>query len=179
MGILMETISWLLNLCVKHIKQYKDAIKTQSNSRAKKKLDDANFELKFHADFVEKSEGRPSDLANLSSLSILVLSYFTKLTVGGDLNVKGYEILEKLQNDNTDNSDTYLAAYDELERMGWLSLFNDKDNIFQIRPYVWLQTKLEFGDTFHKIEGSILGNKRDFISNDEFLEKMFEYLNNY
>ena len=125
----METINWLLNLCIKHHREFKKKTIALKNAKIKKELD-ADFEFSFHIKFVEDFVSIPEHLTDLSPIGVLMLAYFTKQTIGGDGCIKGYEILEKLQSDDAGvHTTTYLLAYDELESKGWLIFNYDKVSV--------------------------------------------------
>ena len=127
----METINWLMTLCIKHHREFKKKTIALKNAKIKKEPD-ADFEFNFHIKFVEDFVSIPENLTDLSPIGVLMLAYFTKQTIGGDGCIKGYEILEKLQSDDAGvHTTTYLLAYDELESKGWLVFNYDKDNILR------------------------------------------------
>lgn len=173
----METISWLINLCVKHSREYKKTMVALKNAKSRKEPD-PDVEFNFHIKFVQEFASLPADLSDLSPISVLMLAYFSKQTISGDSCVRGYEILEKLQGiDAAVHSTTYLLAYEELEGKGWLTLNYENSNAIQVRPYCFLQAKLDFGDALFKIQGNVTGQKREYFSNEEYLEHVFDYLN--
>ena len=172
----MDYINWLLTLAGRHESIFKDKIRELRQMKVRGRVVPQFDELQFNTELVTGTDSMPAPLSELSPLAILALSYFTRETLGGDNHIQGKEIVNKLSDDGTHTS-TYLFALEELKDKSWMNLELDREASIQMKPYTYLTAKLEFGESFSKLESSISGQKNNFSNNVEYLDAVFNYLN--
>lgn len=172
----MDYINWLLHLAGKHESSFKDKVRELRQLKARGRAVPDFDEIQFNTELVNEMDSQPEPLTELSSLAVLELAYFTKETLGGDNHIQGKEIVAKLDESGA-NTGTYLFALGELQSKHWLNLEVDRENVIQVKPYTYLTAKLEFGESFTKLEASLAGEKNYFSDNLEFLDAVFTYLN--
>jgi hypothetical protein len=175
----MDAINWLMTLTSKHQKSFREKIREQRHPRSRDLEQPDEFdEIKFHHESVSDMGQIPMQLSELSPIALLVLSYFLKATIGGDDHVLGKEVIDKLINDPV-NTFTYLNAIDELKQKSWFNIELDRSNPLKVKPYIYLQTRLDIGDAFTTIEESFTGEQTSYATNEDYLDAMFNYLNDF
>jgi hypothetical protein len=119
---------------------------------------------------------KPQCLKKLSPQAIGALAYILKENISNNRVIEGHEIIAKLVCD-PEKTIEYLNSFTELKELGWIRFSEMFGSAFTDQPpFCWLQTLVEFGDTFHREMGVNQDSSRSFTSNDAYLDAVFAYL---
>lgn len=162
----MEPIPWLLEFACNKEKLHQ--AQDVDNSEHHKKNE-------IQKDVDRLSELMPQELTSLSSAAVNILSYFMKKKISGEDKILGHEIINSLHLEAS-QSPEYLHALDELECRGWMELTQDSDSQMKLRPWCWLQARIEMGKKM--LQTSVISKVpvEGFKSNGEYLDACTEYI---
>jgi AAA+ superfamily predicted ATPase len=119
---------------------------------------------------------RPRCLKKLSLPALGALAYIFMAKLESHPYVQGHEIVEKLVYDS-ENTLMYLNSFAELKDQKWIILqVSQGMALIEQKPFIWLQSDIELGVTFHKEMGVTAETCRAFTSNDAYLDSVFTYL---
>jgi AAA+ superfamily predicted ATPase len=125
---------------------------------------------------IDSVSGKPSCLKPLTLPALGSLAYILKAKMASDPYIQGQEIMNKLVCD-PELIFVYLESFAELEQQGWIRLIETPGMGFTDQPpFSWLQSCIEFGDTFHREMELSQQNHCSFTSNDTYLDTVFAYL---
>ena len=125
---------------------------------------------------ISSLQGKPDCLKKLSQPALIAFSYILKAKTANDPFIVGHEIIDRLVCDPERTID-YLLGFEELKNLGWIHIRDRPGLAFTDQPpFCWLQSCIDFGDTFHKEMGASQDNGLAFTSNDVYLDAAFSYL---
>jgi AAA+ superfamily predicted ATPase len=162
----METISWLIDIACRH-----EALrKEHAENPIIKDMAWSPPDLTTLS-----SKTIPPQLASLSQVAIQSLAHFVKQKISGVDKILGHEVINALLTDKS-LSPLYLQALDDLKRAGWLELTPDSDSLMKLRPWCWLQARIEMGQLLLCVPETSNTPANGFESNEEYLDAVVEYI---
>lgn len=179
----MELGQFLICLASRH-EQAKDSYEEELKDlwKNKKKRGGRHTEPSFDderalmKEVVNSVRAKPACLKKLSPQALGCLAYLFRCKMQNDPFTEGHEIIAKLVCDPEHTID-YLKGFAELKELGWIRFLETPSGAFTDQePFCWLQTSVEFGDTFQKNIGEGTHNSQQFTSNDAYLDAVINYL---
>ncbi len=163
----METITWLIDIACRH-----EALRKEHADNSITK--DVVWSLPDLTDM--SSKAIPSQMTNLSQEAIQILAHFVNQKISGVDKILGHEVINALLTDKC-QSPVYLQALDDLNHAGWINLTPDIESQMNLRPWCWLQARVEMGQQLLSVPETKITPSSGFESNEEYLDAVVEYIN--